>query len=102
MSLQASFFSALSGLDTQSTAMQVIGDNIANLHTNGLKEPVHFEDRPRPVLNSASGTNATGVGAKVASIDGNFTQGTLDDHERGYRHFNKRERVLYPEGCDHR
>jgi flagellar hook protein FlgE len=78
MSLQASFFSALSGLDTQSTAMQVIGDNIANLHTNGFKGAgVHFEDVLGQSLNSASGTNATGVGAKVASIDENFTQGTL-------------------------
>ena len=78
MSLQASFFSALSGLDTQSTAMQVIGDNIANLHTNGFKGAgVHFEDVLGQSLNSASGSNATGVGAKVASIDENFTQGTL-------------------------
>ena len=75
MSLQASFFSALSGLDTQSTAMQVIGDNIANLHTKGFKgSSVNFED----LLGQSIGADKTGAGAKVASIDGNFTQGTLE------------------------
>ena len=37
MSIVSSFYAALSGLNTQATAMQVIGDNIANLHTTGFK-----------------------------------------------------------------
>ena len=78
MSLQASFYSALSGLDTNSTAMQVVGDNIANQNTNGYKgSGVHFEDVLGQSLGTVSGSNATGVGAKVGSVDGNFTQGTL-------------------------
>ncbi len=78
MSLQASFYSALSGLDTNSTAMQVVGDNIANQNTNGFKgSSVHFEDVLGQSLGTVSGSNATGVGAKVGSINGNFTQGTL-------------------------
>jgi len=78
MSLAASFYSALSGLDTNSTAMQVVGDNIANQNTNGFKgSSVHFEDILGQSLGAVSGTNATGVGAKVGSVDGNFTQGTL-------------------------
>ncbi len=78
MSLQASFYSALSGLDTNSTAMQVVGDNIANQNTNGYKSSsVHFEDILGQSLGAVSGTNSTGVGTKVGSVDGNFTQGTL-------------------------
>jgi flagellar hook protein FlgE len=78
MSLAASFYSALSGLDTNSTAMQVVGDNIANQNTNGFKgSSVHFEDILGQSLGAVSGNNATGVGAKVGSVDGNFTQGTL-------------------------
>ena len=47
MSLTASFYSALSGLDTNSTALQVISDNIANLNTAGFKgSSVQFEDVP--------------------------------------------------------
>jgi len=37
MSIASSFYSALSGLNTQATAVQVIGDNIANLNTTGFK-----------------------------------------------------------------
>jgi len=78
MSLQASFYSALSGLDTCSTAMQVVSDNIANQNTDGFKgNSVQFEDVLGESLGTVSGPTATGVGAKVASIDGNFTQGTL-------------------------
>lgn len=78
MSLAASFYSALSGLDTHSSAMQVIGDNIANLNTSGFKSSsVHFEDVLGQSLSTVSGTDRMGVGAKVSSVDGNFTQGTL-------------------------
>jgi len=79
MSLAASFYSALSGLDTNSTAMQVIGDNIANLNTSGFKSSsVQFEDVLGQSLSTVSGTQRMGVGAKIESVDGNFTQGTLN------------------------
>jgi flagellar hook protein FlgE len=79
MSLAASFYSALSGLDTNSTAMQVIGDNIANLNTSGFKSSsAQFEDVLGQSLSTVSGTQRMGVGAKIASVDGNFTQGTLN------------------------
>ncbi len=79
MSLAASFYSALSGLDTNSTAMQVIGDNIANPNTSGFKSSsVQFEDVLGQSLSTVSGTQRMGVGAKIASVDGNFTQGTLN------------------------
>jgi flagellar hook protein FlgE len=78
MSIASSFYSALSGLNSQATAMQVIGDNIANLQTTGFKgSSVYFEDVLGQSLNTLEGTDRSGVGAKVSSVDGNFVQGTL-------------------------
>lgn len=78
MSIASSFYSALSGLNSQATAMQVIGDNIANLSTTGFKgSSVYFEDVLGQSLSTIAGTDPTGVGAKISSVDGNFTQGTL-------------------------
>ena len=79
MSLTASFYSALSGLDTNSTALQVISDNIANLNTAGFKgSSVQFEDVLGQSLTTVSGAYGIGVGTKISSVDDNFTQGTLD------------------------
>jgi len=79
MSLTASFYSALSGLDANSTAMQVIGNNIANLNTTGFKSSsVQFEDVLGQSLSTVSGTYGLGVGTKISSVDDNFTQGSLD------------------------
>ena len=38
MSLTNALFSSVSGLDTASTSISVIGDNIANANTPGFKE----------------------------------------------------------------
>lgn len=79
MSLSSSFFTALSGLDTHTTAMQVVGDNISNLNTTGYKgSTTLFEDVLGSAMTTVTGVDQTGVGVKIASIDGNFTQGTLD------------------------
>jgi flagellar hook protein FlgE len=78
MSLSSSFYTALSGLDTHTVAMQVVGDNISNLNTIGFKgSTALFEDVLGNAMTTVSGVNQTGVGSKVSSIDGNFTQGTL-------------------------
>jgi flagellar hook protein FlgE len=79
MSITSSFYSALSGLDTHATAMQVIGDNISNLQTTGFKgSTAHFEDVLGASLTGVSGGNQTGAGTKVSTIDANFTQGSLE------------------------
>jgi len=79
MSLSSSFYTALSGLDTHTVAMQVVGDNISNLNTVGFKgSTVLFEDVLGSAMTTVTGVDQTGVGAKVSSIDGNFTQGTLE------------------------
>jgi len=38
MSLSSSLFSGISGLSTLGNAMQIIGDNIANVNTDGFKK----------------------------------------------------------------
>jgi flagellar hook protein FlgE len=79
MSITSSFYSALSGLDTHGTAMQVIGDNIANAKTTGFKSSTaHFEDVLGVSLSGVTGSNQTGAGSKVSSVDGNFIQGSLE------------------------
>ena len=78
MSLSSSFYTALSGLDTHTTAMQVVGDNISNLNTTGFKgSTALFEDVLGSAMTTVTGVDQIGVGAKISSIDGNFTQGTL-------------------------
>ena len=79
MSLSSSFYTALSGLDVHTVAMQVVGDNIANLNTIGFKgSTALFEDVLGNAMTTVTGVDQTGVGAKVSSIDNNFTQGTLE------------------------
>jgi len=79
MSITSSFYSGLSGLDTHAIAMQVIGDNISNVHTTGYKSSTaHFEDVLGVSLTGVTGGNQTGAGADVASVDLNFIQGSLE------------------------
>jgi len=78
MSLSSSFYTALSGLDTHTMAMQVVGDNISNLNTVGYKgSSILFEDVLGSSMATVTGVDQTGVGVKVSSIDGNFTQGSM-------------------------
>jgi flagellar hook protein FlgE len=79
MSLSSSFYTALSGLDVHTVAMQVVGDNIANLNTVGFKgSSALFEDILGSAMTTVTGVDQTGVGAKVSSIDSSFTQGTME------------------------
>ncbi|MBM4333029.1 MAG: flagellar hook protein FlgE [Deltaproteobacteria bacterium] len=79
MSITSSFYSGLSGLDTHATAMQVIGDNIANIHTTGFKSSTaNFQDVLGKALTGVSGSNQTGAGAKISTVDLNFIQGSLE------------------------
>jgi flagellar hook protein FlgE len=78
MAISSSFYSALSGMDSNGVAMQVIADNISNTHTSGFKSgTVHFEDVLGMSLEGIAGTSRLGVGAKVSSMNPSFTQGTL-------------------------
>jgi flagellar hook protein FlgE len=78
MSITSSFYAALSGLDAHAIAMQVIGDNVANVHTTGFKSSTaHFEDILGQSLSSVTGSNQTGAGTKISTVDIDFFQGSF-------------------------
>ncbi len=82
-------YSSVSGLQNHQTAMDVIGDNIANINTVGFKKSrVIFETLLSETMSNATaaddnlqrgGVNPVqvGLGSGVASIDKVFTQGSL-------------------------
>ncbi len=78
MSLGASFYTALSGMNTNGMAMQVISDNISNSNTVGFKSTsTQFEDILGMSLEGIAGFTHMGVGVDVSAMPIAFTQGTL-------------------------
>jgi flagellar hook protein FlgE len=70
----ASFSTPLSGLLSNEQALNVVGDNIANMNTQGFKSnSVLFED----AMNEASGSLQVGAGVGQTLTERDFTQGTL-------------------------
>ncbi len=70
----SSFSTPLSGLLSNEQALNVIGDNIANMNTQGFKSnSVLFED----AMNEVSGSLQVGAGVGSTLTERNFTQGTL-------------------------
>jgi flagellar hook protein FlgE len=78
MSLGSSFYAALSGMNTNGMAMQVISDNISNSNTVGFKSTsTQFEDILGMSLEGIAGFTHMGVGVDVSAMPCAFTQGTL-------------------------
>lgn len=85
--MMRSLFSGVSGLKNHQTRMDVIGNNISNVNTNGFKASrVTFQDMLSQTLSGAAKPEETkggvnpkqvGLGMTVASIDKIFTQGSL-------------------------
>lgn len=88
MGLQSAMTTALTGLQAAETTIDVVGNNVANSNTIGFKESnVLFATQflqtqsigsaPTP---GRGGTNPRqiGLGAKVAAITPDFTQGTIE------------------------
>lgn len=82
-----SMYSGVSGLKTQQTRMDVIGNNIANANTVGFKQgEVYFQDMlsqtgSRPAQGSPF-QSQIGLGVTVGGIDTKFTQGALQSTGR--------------------
>jgi flagellar hook protein FlgE len=71
------FQQGLSGLNTTSRQLEVIGDNIANGNTFGSKwSRAEFSDIYSTALNSA-GTDQGGAGVRVSAVAQQFTQGNI-------------------------
>ncbi len=83
-----SMFSGVSGLQNMQTAMDVIGNNIANVNTVGFKSgSATFQELFSQTLSGASapsasagGTNPVqvGLGVNLGSIDTNMGQGQME------------------------
>ena len=75
-----SFFAGLTGLQANSTRLQVIGNNLANLNTVGFKaNRASFQDIFSGFVgvNGAGNPQQIGLGTQIASVDGVFSQGSL-------------------------
>jgi flagellar hook protein FlgE len=80
MGLFSTLNTGVTGLSVNSTGMNVIGDNIANVNTVGFKaNRVAFEDLLVENVIGSAGTSRLGRGAIVAGISLNFAQGTFEN-----------------------
>lgn len=74
-----SFQTGLSGLNASSKSLDVIGNNIANANTVGMKSSrAEFADMVASSLGSGGSTPTAGIGVQVANISQSFTQGNLN------------------------
>jgi flagellar hook protein FlgE len=74
----SSFSTALSGLEADSGAINVIGNDLANLNTTGYKaNEIEFSDLMSQQLGLAGNTNQVGIGVSPVSAFANYTQGSL-------------------------
>jgi flagellar hook protein FlgE len=72
-----SFQQGLSGLNAASKNLDVIGHNIANANTTGMKASrAEFAELYANAMGSAGGINQ-GIGVEVATVSQQFTQGNL-------------------------
>ena len=79
MSLISTLFTGVSGLSGQSKAMEIIGDNIANVNTVGFKgsSPV-FGDIFSTVLHNGAVTSQLGGGSQLAGVLQVWDQGAIE------------------------
>lgn len=88
-----SLYSGVSGLRGEQTAMDVIGNNIANVNTTGFKSGrANFQDMVYQMVRAASAPDASGAGSvnpsqvgtgvSVASIGVDMNQGALQNTGR--------------------
>lgn len=82
MGFSSAFYSCISGLNTSSQAMSVIGNNLANTSTIGFKasRPI-FADLLSGSINGSGGSSQIGRGVGVSQIDQIFKQGTFETTE---------------------
>jgi flagellar hook protein FlgE len=88
MGLQSAMTTALTGLQAAETTIDVVGNNVANSNTVGFKESnavfatqfLQTQSIGSAPSDSRGGTNPRqiGLGVKVAAINPDFTQGTIE------------------------
>jgi flagellar hook protein FlgE len=72
------FNTALSGLNANSTAIDIVGNNLANLNTTAYKsDTVEFQDMMSQQLGASSASGQVGLGVSGAESVPQFTQGSI-------------------------
>jgi flagellar hook protein FlgE len=83
MGLNSALFSSVSGLNSTSTAITVVGDNIANVNTPGFKQRrAEFADVLGQSISSSGGFSQLGAGSKVQRVSTIYSQGTFESSSR--------------------
>jgi flagellar hook protein FlgE len=76
--MSTSFSTALSGLNANTTAIDVVGNNLANLNTPGFKNStVSFHDLVTESIGAGLGATQVGFGVGVPVTLRNFSQGAI-------------------------
>ncbi|MBA2881305.1 flagellar hook protein FlgE [Desulfosalsimonas propionicica] len=79
MSLGGAMNSGISGLRSFSSAMGVIGNNLANSNTAGFKASrTLFADLIPDTVSGSGGTSQVGRGSGLSTVDDIFTQGSIE------------------------
>lgn len=84
-----SLFTGVAGLQINQTMLDVVGNNLANSNTTGFKgQRVLFSDLVYQTIDNATSTSGqqlggtnpvqVGLGARVASVDANLQQGSIE------------------------
>ena len=79
MGITSALYSGVSGLNTNSQAMSVIGNNLANTNTLGFKGARSvFSDMLSSTIFGSGGASQVGRGVNISKIDNVFSQGTFE------------------------
>jgi flagellar hook protein FlgE len=79
MGITSALYSGVSGLNTNSQAMSVIGNNLANTNTLGFKGArTVFSDLLSSNISGSGGASQVGRGVNVSKVDNIFSQGTFE------------------------
>ncbi len=82
MGVSSSLYSGVSGLNANSNAMSVIGNNISNANTIGFKSSrAIFGDLLSSQISGSGGASQVGRGVGLSIVDNVFGQGTFENTE---------------------
>ena len=84
MGITSALYSGVSGLNTNSQAMSVIGNNLANTNTVGFKGArTVFSDLLSASITGSGGRSQVGRGTSMSIVDNIYSQGTFETTESG-------------------
>ncbi|MDR3090303.1 MAG: flagellar hook protein FlgE [Desulfobulbaceae bacterium] len=84
MGIASALYSGVSGLNTNSQAMSVIGNNLANTNTIGFKGArTVFSDLLSSSISGSGGRSQVGRGVNMSIVDNIYSQGTFETTESG-------------------